>query len=116
VKGLQGALLRYRIMAWVTGILLAVMSVVFLPLKYGFGLTDSGILGTLYALGWQAHGWLYVLYVAAGLDVCFRMRFTVLRTVAVLLAGTIPFASFFADHLVAKAVHRRMAGEVAPAA
>ena len=108
MKGLSGALLRYRIMAWVTGVLLAVMSVVFLPLKYGFGLTESGILGTLYALGWQAHGWLYVLYVAAGLDVCFRMKYSVIRTVAVLLAGTIPFASFFADHVVAKSVHARL--------
>ena len=34
MKGLHGALVRFRIMAWVTGVLLAVMSVVFLPLKY----------------------------------------------------------------------------------
>jgi integral membrane protein len=109
MSGLSGALLRFRIMAWVTGVLLAVMSVIFLPLKYVFGLTDGGILGTMYAIGWQAHGWLYVLYVAAGLDISFRMRFTVVRTVAVLLAGTIPFASFFADHYVARSVQQRLA-------
>jgi integral membrane protein len=109
MSGLGGALLRFRIMAWITGVLLAVMAVVFLPLKYGFGLTDEGILATLYAVGWQAHGWLYILYVAAGLDISFRMRFSVLRTVAVLLAGTIPFASFFADHYVARSVHQRIA-------
>ena len=108
MKGLSGALLRYRIMAWVTGVLLAVMSVVGLPLKYVFHLTGDGILQTLYAIGWISHGWLYLLYVAAGLDICFRMRFSVLRTVGVLLAGTIPFASFFADHYVAKSVHARM--------
>lgn len=113
MKGLSGALLRYRVMAWVTGVLLAVMSVVFLPLKYVFHATDGGILGTLYAIGWQAHGWLYVLYVAASLDVSFRMRYSVARTVAVALAGTIPFASFFADHLVARSVHARMDGESA---
>lgn len=111
MKGLSGALVRYRIMAWVTGILLAIMSVVFLPLKYVFGLTDSGLLATMYAIGWQAHGWLYVLYVAAGVDISFRMRFSVGRTIAVLLAGTIPFASFFADHLVAKSVHARMGAD-----
>jgi integral membrane protein len=109
MSGLGGALLRFRIMAWITGVLLAVMAVVFLPLKYGFGLTDEGILATLYAVGWQAHGWLYILYVAAGLDISFRMRFSVLRTIAVLLAGTIPFASFFADHYVARSVHQRIA-------
>ena len=108
MSGFSGALLRFRIMAWVTGVLLAVMSVIFLPLKYGFGLTDDGILATIYALGWQAHGWLYVLYVATGLDISFRMRFTVVRTVAVLLAGTIPFASFFADHYVARSVQAKI--------
>ena len=108
MKGLSGALLRYRIMAWVTGVLLAVMAVVGLPLKYVFGLTEDGILHNLYAIGWVSHGWLYLLYVAAGLDICFRMRFSVVRTLGVLLAGTIPFASFFADHYVAKSVHARM--------
>jgi integral membrane protein len=111
MNGLSGALLRFRIMAWITGVLLAIMSVVFLPLKYGFNLTDEGILATLYAIGWQAHGWLYLLYVAAGLDICFRMRYSVLRTVGVLLAGTIPFASFFADHYVTRSVHQRMSSE-----
>lgn len=109
MKGLSGALLRYRIMAWVTGVLLAVMSVIGLPLKYVFHATNDGILSTFYAVGWVSHGWLYLLYVAAGLDICFRMRFSVVRTVAILLAGTIPFASFFADHYVAKSVHQRLA-------
>ena len=109
MKGLSGALLRYRIMAWVTGVLLAIMSVVGLPLKYVFHATDEGILHIFYSVGWIGHGWLYLLYVATGLDICFRMRFSVIRTVAVLLAGTIPFASFFADHYVAKSVHARMA-------
>ena len=117
MKGLSGALLRFRIMAWITGVLLAVMSVIGLTLKYVFHMTNDGILSTLYAIGWVSHGWLYLLYVAAGLDICFRMRFSVVRTVAVLLAGTIPFASFFADHYVAKSVHARIASmEPAPAA
>lgn len=115
MKGLPGALMRYRIMAWVTGVLLAFMTVVGLPMKYVFGLTGDGVIGALYSVGWVAHGWLYLLYVAAGLDICFRMRFSVARTVGVLLAGTIPFASFFADHYVAKSVHVRMAEEPATA-
>ena len=106
---MAGALLRFRIMAWVTGILLAVLSVLGLPAKYLFGLADDGIIGAAYSFGWIAHGWLYILYVVTGLDICFRMRYSVGRTLAVLLAGTIPFASFFADHLVAKSVRARMA-------
>ncbi|MBM3688629.1 MAG: DUF3817 domain-containing protein [Actinobacteria bacterium] len=113
MKGLSGALLRYRIMAWITGVLLAFMCVFGLPAKYVFEATSGGFLGAVYSIGWMAHGWLYLLYVAAGLDICFRMRFNVLRTLAVLLAGTIPFASFFADHYVAKSVHAREA-EITP--
>ncbi len=112
---MSGALLRFRIMAWVTGILLAVLSVFGLPAKYLFGLADDGIIGAGYSFGWIAHGWLYVLYVVTGLDICFRMRYSVGRTLAVLLAGTIPFASFFADHLVARSVRARMAAQTAPA-
>lgn len=105
---MSGALLRFRIMAWVTGILLAALSVFGLPAKYLFGLADDGIIGAAYSIGWIAHGWLYILYVVTGLDISFRMRFSVGRTLAVLIAGTIPFASFFADHLVAKSVHARI--------
>ena len=39
------------------------------------------------------------------------LRFSVVRTVAVLLAGTIPFASFFADHYVARSVDARLAAQ-----
>ena len=109
MRGLSGALLRYRIMAWVTGVLLAVMSVVFLPLKYVFHATSDGFLAFVYSGGWIAHGWLYLIYVATGLDIAFRMRFGVLKTIGVLLAGTIPFASFFAEHFVTKDVRARMA-------
>ena len=116
MKGLSGALLRYRIMAWVTGVLLAVMCVFGLPAKYAFDLTGDGVIGTLYSVGWVAHGWLYIIYVATGLDICFRMRYSVLRTLAILLAGTIPFASFFDDHYVAKSVHAREAGMAAATA
>lgn len=108
IKGLPGALLRFRVMAWITGVLLALMAVLGLPAKYIFGIADDGIIGTLYSVGWFLHGWLYVAYVATGLDISFRMRYSVLRTIAVLLAGTIPFASFFAEHYVAKDVRARL--------
>jgi len=105
---MNGALIRFRVMAWVTGVLLAVMTVIGLPLKYIFNATDEGFAGTFYAVGWVGHGWLYILYLVTALDICFRMRYSVLRTLAVLLAGTLPFASFVAEHLVAKDVRARL--------
>ena len=104
VAAVRGALTRYRVMAWVTGVVLAFMTVVGLPFKYLF---DGQALW--YSVGWVAHGWLYVIYVITAVDLAFRLRYSVLRTLAMVLAGTIPFASFVAEHYVTKDVHARMA-------
>lgn len=102
MKGLSGAFLRYRIMAWVTGVVLASLTI-WLVIGYGFqdyANTDSK--PELYRLLWMAHGWLYVIYLVVGVDLAFRVRYSVLKTIGILIAGTIPFASFFAE----AAVHR----------
>lgn len=111
VRGLQGAQRRFAVMAWVTGVLLAVMACIGLPLKYVFNATESGPLAVAYAIGWIAHGWLYVVYVAAALDIAFRLRLSVVRTVGVVLAGTIPFMSFVAEHFVKRLVRARLAAD-----
>lgn len=86
-------------MAYFTGVLLAVMTVVGLPYKY---LLDGD--AAWYALGWMLHGWAYIAYVAVALDLVFRLRWDLLRALAVVLAGTIPFMSFVAERKVARAV------------
>lgn len=86
----SGAYRRFQVMAWVTGVLLAFMTVVGLPWKYLLGHDDS----LWYALGWQFHGFLYMLYLVTVLDVAIRARWSPGRTVLVALAGTIPFMSF----------------------
>lgn len=86
----SGAYRRFQVAAWVTGCVLAFMTVVGLPWKY---LLDNGE-ATWYAVGWQAHGFLYMVYIVTVLDVAIRARWTPGRTVVVALAGTIPFMSF----------------------
>jgi len=86
----SGAYKRFQVMAWVTGVLLAFMTVVGLPWKYLLGNEDS----LWYAVGWQLHGFLYMLYLVTVLDVAIRARWSPGRTVLVALAGTIPFMSF----------------------
>jgi integral membrane protein len=103
----SGAFLRYRIMAWVTGVVLAVA---FVWLIVGRLFLDYGIpeaRPTLYGYLWIAHGWLYFLYLIAGVDLAFRVRYSVGRTLLILIAGTIPFASFFAEAAVHKDLKRR---------
>ena len=86
----SGAYKRFQAMAWVTGVLLAFMTVVGLPWKYVLGNEGS----TWYAVGWQLHGFLYMAYLVTVIDVAIRARWAPGRTVLVALAGTIPFMSF----------------------
>lgn len=105
--GMSGAFLRYRVMAWVTGVVLASAAVwaVVGYLFWGYG--DAGAKPGIYGLLWIGHGWLYVLYLITGVDLAFRVRYSVPRTLLILLAGTIPFASFFAEAAVHKDLQRR---------
>jgi integral membrane protein len=92
-------------MAYVTGVLLAFMTVVGLPYKYLFDGDPAG----WYAVGWIAHGWVYILYVAVALDLVFRMRWNLLAALGVVVAGTVPFASFVAESRVRRSVQARLA-------
>lgn len=92
------ALLRYRIIAIVVGIGLLVLVLVGMPLKY-FGDNASVV-----AVVGPAHGALYVLYLIAGFELSQRCRWSWTATIAVLLAGTIPFLSFVAERIVTRRV------------
>src|SRR3954452_23689429 len=86
--------MRYRVMAWVTGVLLLVLVFVAMPLKY-FGDDDR-----LVRVVGVAHGWMYMVYLITALTLAYQARWRLGRTVLVLLAGTIPFASFVAERKV----------------
>ena len=65
----------------------------------------------LYRNLWTAHGWLYFIYLIVGVDLAFRVRYGLGKTVLILLAGTVPFMSFVAEHSVHKDVASRLATE-----
>ena len=90
---------RYRVMAYVTGVLLLLLVFVAMPLKYGLG---------NHALDFVAfaHGWLYVLYLFAAFHLSHVARWSAGRTIWVLLAGTVPFASFFTERRVVREMVR----------
>lgn len=91
---MQGALRRYRIMAWIVGVGLLVLVLVAMPLKY-FGDNDTvvGIVGPI-------HGFLYMAYVVLTFDLARRAKWSFVRMVLVMLAGTIPFLSFWVERKV----------------
>jgi integral membrane protein len=97
---LRGALLRYRVMATVVGVLLIVLILVGVPLKYlaGDG-SDPQQLGewiTTY-LG-VAHGWLYMIFLVTAFWLSRKAGWELPFTIVTLLCGTVPVLSFWAEH------------------
>jgi integral membrane protein len=90
----DGALLRYRVMAYVVGTLLVLLVCVAVPLKY-WG--DSPTLTTVLGV---AHGYLYVTLLLTIADLWRSRRFPVVAVLLVALAGTVPFLSFVAERQV----------------
>jgi integral membrane protein len=95
-QAIATALQRYRVMAYVVGTLLVLLVLVAMPLKYW-----SGFPGPVAVLG-TAHGWLYALFAIATVDLALRSRWKPVSAVLVLLAGTVPFLSFFAERTVTR--------------
>ncbi|MGZ4593672.1 MAG: DUF3817 domain-containing protein [Actinomycetes bacterium] len=103
---MSSALTRYRVMAWVTGVLLLVLVFVAMPLKY------IGNNGTLVSIVGVAHGWLYMVYLVTAFWLAYRRRWAPVKTILVLLAGTVPFMSFVAERRVVR--DERLAAAQAP--
>ncbi|MCZ2837270.1 DUF3817 domain-containing protein [Modestobacter sp. VKM Ac-2985] len=101
-RDVPAALLRYRVMAWVVGVLLVALFLVAVPLKY-----LAGVDGPVTVIG-TAHGWLYAIFFVTACDLALRARWTFKGSVLMLLAGTVPVLSFFAERI---ATRKTRAGE-----
>ena len=95
------ALMRYRIMAYITGVLLLVLVAAMLVKYVGSG---NGRYVDIVA---PMHGWVYAVYVVATFDLAVRARWGWLKAHLVLLAGTVPFAAFVAERRVVRDEQRR---------
>lgn len=91
---MRASLLFYRVLAYVVGVGLIILVLVGVPLKY---LADSP--GVVAVVG-PMHGFLYMVYLLATVNLAFRARWSPVKTVLVMLAGTIPFLSFVAERRV----------------
>ncbi|MDV2476027.1 DUF3817 domain-containing protein [Rhodococcus zopfii] len=96
-KKISSALLRYRVLAYATGIWLLVL-VGEMIAKYIIGIENVP--------SWIAivHGWVYAVYLVLTFDLSIKVRWPLSRTIGTLIAGTIPFLSFFVEHKRTKQV------------
>ncbi|MBO0514484.1 DUF3817 domain-containing protein [Streptomyces beijiangensis] len=96
----KSVLTRYRVMAYVTGVLLVLLTLGVIA-KY---LLDMDGAASFVSVVGIAHGWLYVLYLVFAFDLGSKAKWPVGKQLWVLLAGTIPTAAFFVERKVSREV------------
>ncbi|HHX85442.1 MAG TPA: DUF3817 domain-containing protein [Actinomycetales bacterium] len=94
---IKGALARYRVLAWITGVWLLVLTVE-MVYKYLILESSSDAPDWFTYIG-QAHGVFYILYLFMTLDLAIKARWKASRTLLTALAGTVPFLSFWFEHM-----------------
>jgi integral membrane protein len=120
---IRGALKFYRVCAYVTGVLLLLVTFeailhwafdeqVQLGGPFGF-LTLVGGVDTQPGINLSIgvlilHGWFYVVYLISDFTLWSRMRWPFAMFVLIALGGIVPFLSFIAEHFVARRAHREI--------
>jgi integral membrane protein len=94
----QSVLTRYRVMAYVTGVFLILLTLSCV----GLYVLDMKSAGVLVAIFGTAHGWLYIIYLVCAFDMCSKAKMPYARLVWILLAGTVPTAAFFVERRVSR--------------
>ena len=92
----KSVLTRYRVMAYVTGVLLVLLCLSMIA-KYLLKIDGAGSFTEVVAI---AHGWLYVVYLLFAFDLGSKAKWPVGKQLWVLLAGTIPTAAFFVERKI----------------
>ena len=94
---MDAALLRYRIMAWVVGVGLAVLVFVGIPLQIAGHPSVVQVVGPI-------HGIFYIVYLVAALDLARRARFSVLDMLLMVGAGLLPILAFVMERRITASV------------
>ena len=104
---MSGAIWRYRVMTYVVGTGLLVLTLVGMPLQFAAG--EPRVVAVVGPI----HGFAYLVYLFAAYDVARRARFTLWQLVAMVAAGLLPFLAFVLERRVVRQLAaRRDAGEV----
>ena len=106
---MRKAALRYRVMAYITGVLIIVVCFVGIPLQVAAGNTwIANNVGTV-------HGFLYIVYVIVAYILAQKLKMKFWPTILLLLAGTIPVLTFFVERWMNRTyIAPALAAESAP--
>jgi integral membrane protein len=90
---MHAAVLRYRVMAYITGVVLMVLCFVGIPLQIAGHPAVANDVGVV-------HGILYIIYVIVAYLLARLLKLAAGPTVLLLLAGTIPVLTFVVERWV----------------
>ena len=103
---MRAAVLRYRVLAFVTGVLIMVLFFAGIPLQFAAHqpAVDRYV--------GQVHGFLYIVYVIVAFLLALKLRMRLLswQVIVLLLAGTIPVLTFVVERWM---THRYIAPALA---
>ncbi len=102
-SGIEGSLLRYRVLAYIVGVGLATLVFVGIPLQIA-GYPQ------LVAIAGPIHGVFYIIYLVTALDLARKARFSLLEMAAMIGAGLLPILAF----VIERRITRRVRTEVLP--
>ena len=107
---MRAAVLRYRVMAYVTGVVLMVLCFVGIPLQVAGHPAVANDVGVV-------HGILYIIYLLCAWQLARMLRLAAKPTLIMLLAGTVPIMTFIVERWVSRRfISPALAGEARPAA
>ena len=92
---MRAAVLWYRVMAYITGVVLIVLCFVGIPLQIAGHPAVANDVGVL-------HGILYIIYLVCAWQLARRLRLAVKPTLIMLLAGTVPIMTFIVERWVTR--------------
>ena len=99
--GLEGALARYRMMAFVVGTMLLFLCVVALPLQYVWGKPAVA------DVGFTIHGVVYIVYLLSVAALARHAHLRTLQVVGLVCAGFVPGLAFYVEHRTTRSIDPR---------
>ncbi len=102
---MHGALIRYRVMAFVVGTALLILTGIVIAQVCGAHVkTEADIVAPI-------HGYLYIVYLITAADLARRAHWKLGRILTVVAAGFVPTLAFFVEHRVYQQMQAEFAAE-----
>ena len=96
---MAGTVTRYRIMALVSGTMSLLLWFLYVPVK-AFS-HDPQLIKYLLWIP-LVHGYLYPIYILASIQFSLKARWPLVKVLGLILAGTLPIASFITERRVVR--------------